>query len=148
MLATTALIAIINGIVGFLKTDKARLPVSDIWFVEEVTGNQLTIHGRGNQILKVELCGVEVPAGGEQKAQIELQRLIDESASQVAITFLSRTPQGVPIVEVWVHPEMQEEESLNGLLLLKRVAIINHQTIGFCLNRDVFEREALNVIIH
>ena len=141
LLATTALTFLVVGLFWFLKTDKISVQASDLWFVEEVvSGNQLKISARGKQI-NVQLCGVKVPASGEQKAQLELQRLVDESGSQVAITFLSQPSEGVPVVEAWVHPEKQEEESLNGLLLQKRVAIINHKTIGFCLNRDVFERE-------
>lgn len=141
-LATTALISLVVGLFWFLKTDKASVPTSDIWFVEKiVSGNQMRISGRGKQI-NVQLCGVEVPANSEQEAQLHLQRLVDESGSQVAIAFLAQTPEGVPVVEAWIHAEKQEEESLNGLLLLKGLAIINQQTIDLCLNRDVFKREA------
>lgn len=142
LLATTALISGALGVFWFLKTNKASIPASDIWFVEEiVSGNQLRISGKGKQI-DVELCGVEVPTNSEQEAQLHLQRLVDESGSQVAIAFLAQTPEGVPVVEAWIHAEKQEEESLNGLLLLKGLAIINQQTIDLCLNRDVFKREA------
>lgn len=85
---------------------------------------------------------MEVSASGKHKAQLELQRLIDESASQVAVTFSSQSSEGLSVVKAWVYPETQQEESVNGLLLLKRLAIINHKTIGLCLNREVFEREA------
>ncbi|HEY9809613.1 MAG TPA: hypothetical protein V6D13_09740 [Halomicronema sp.] len=84
---------------------------------------------------------MEVPASGKHKAQLELQRLIDESASQVAVTFLSQSSEGLSVVKTWVYPETQQEESLNGLLLVKRLAIINRKTIGLCLNQGVFERK-------
>ncbi|MCT7953021.1 hypothetical protein NG798_24795 [Ancylothrix sp. C2] len=64
------------------------------------------------------------------------------------IAFFAQTSGGMPVVEAWVHPEIQEQESVNGLLLLKGLAIINQTTIDFCLNRSVVEGEAKDLDIN
>ncbi|MCT7968944.1 hypothetical protein NG799_21775 [Laspinema sp. D1] len=136
-LVPLVVVAIVAGFaLRQIRTDIVEAPVepdtnTDFWQVEKIEDAETLLVRRGMERRRVKLCGIN-PRGTESTR--EATELIEGSNGEVAIAFLGKQNEAY-VGEVWINPEQETEELLNGLLILEGAAIADESEWMLCPNQ-------------
>lgn len=103
---------------------------TDEWVVREVASNDTLLVEHNNEQRRVKLCGVQ--SATESTEAIE--QLLAESGNRVEVAFLGQVAE-TWVGEVWVNAATEQEEILNGLLILEGLAVANEGEWMSCPNQ-------------
>ncbi|MCT7977622.1 hypothetical protein [Laspinema olomoucense] len=107
---------------------------TDEWVVKDITSIDTLVVERGREQRRVKLCGIQ-PA--TESTEI-MERLIANSSNRVEIAFLGQQAE-IWVAEIWVNAATEQEDLLNGLLILEGAAVVDESEWMSCANQRALQ---------
>ncbi|MCT7957202.1 hypothetical protein [Laspinema palackyanum] len=100
------------------------------WLLKDIASADTLVVERGQEQRRVKLCGIQ-PATESTEA---MERLIANSSNRVEIAFLGQQSE-TWIGEIWVNAATEQEDLLNGLLIVEGAAVPDENEWMSCPNQ-------------
>ena len=107
---------------------------TDEWVVRDIASNDTLLVERGREQRRVKLCGVQ--SATESTEAIE--QLLAESGNRVEVAFLGQVAE-TWVGELWLNAATEQEEILNGLVILEGLAVVDESEWMSCPNQFSLE---------
>ncbi|MCT7986465.1 hypothetical protein NG796_24645 [Laspinema sp. A4] len=107
---------------------------TDEWLVKDITSNDTLVVERGREQRReqrgVKLCGIQSVTESTEA----IEQFLAASNNRVEIAFLGQADE-TWIGEVWVNAATEQEEILNGLVILEGLAVVDEDEWMSCPNQ-------------
>jgi hypothetical protein len=115
---------------GIIQAPAAPNLNTDEWVVRNIASNDTLLVEQGQEQRRVKLCGIQFAT----KSTEAIEQLLAESNNRVEIAFLGQVEE-TWVAEVWVNATTEQEEILNGLVILEGLAVVDESEWMSCPNQ-------------